>query len=323
VRVLVLVVVAAASLGGFLGGLVAHSREPARRAATKLSPPVSDDTVQPRRRLRDLDSHYLRTYRLGVVGIGGMTPLLLTPLKEVVPPSCPANFVVRQGAGTYQGDVLSYVEKLGMLAPRADKSGPLAKTVVQMLEWRWCALQDLAWGPVGSPPLRILVKHYPRADLPGRCYAVEVHLYTVPDPLFDRAQLDPKETRVRLRGNLITGRKTYQTDGGRPRIIEAALEVQTEVEARGARPDFWALLPDMDLRKKTQDPQASAHFEGYGGGLRHGLAWFDLSYGRGDVRPSGWAYRIHVLPGQDEPRLDKEPLDEPLAARLRDLVRRF
>jgi hypothetical protein len=271
---------------------------------------------------RDPSSYYLRTFRADIVSIEGLTPLLLSPLdREIIHPNCPERMVVRTGRDGHAGDIRPYVAAVGPLGLPTPSEG-LAAEIVSRLEEGWSTVRDLAAGPVGQPHLRVLVKHYPRPKLPGACYTVEVDFYTVPDPLFDASKLDLETPGRTVRGLLFEWRKTWQTEGPAPRVIEAVMEVQGAIEVAVPRSRFWDLAGEPALQA-ARDERAAEHFEGYAGGKRYGLAWFDASCGRGPERPHRYAYRIYFSSGQGRPRLKQETIGGPLAARLRELVQRL
>ncbi|MEE8105615.1 MAG: hypothetical protein V3T86_08795 [Planctomycetota bacterium] len=72
--------------------------------------------------------------------------------------------------------------------------------------------------------MRILTKHYPRPDLPGRCVTLHVTFFSTPDPYFDDGGLTPellkRRAGKRIEGGFVEMRKTLRLDGERPRLIE-------------------------------------------------------------------------------------------------------
>ena len=160
----------AAVFGGISGAVVGH----APAAAKEPEPPPQDP-----------DSYYLTVYRKGAVPVRRMTPLLLSSREhERVPASCPAELVVRPGAG----EAAAFIDALGALELPVQADVLFVKNTARRIADGWETVRAAARDASAPPPLRVLVKHYPRPALPGRCYTIEVSFYATGDPLFDGKQ---------------------------------------------------------------------------------------------------------------------------------------
>ena len=111
-----------------------------------------------------------------------------------------------------------FVEALGPIA--FGSAGGLAGEVTGEIERQWETLRAVAAGDVTTPPLRILVKHYPRPALAGRCVTIHATLYNMLDVYLDRVPLASLRSDGVARvtpGVLLDLRRTYQLEGGAPR----------------------------------------------------------------------------------------------------------
>jgi hypothetical protein len=233
--------------------------------------------------------------------------------------------VIRSGAGSYAGEIRPYLEALGRVPLRAPVEGrPLAREATSAILQLLTRMTSIAAGPVGTPPLRAMVKHYPRPEFDGRCVTIQVVFYTVPDPHFDRtvyaAMIREGGLGQEVRGALLEFRKSYRLDGGTPRLFEAEAEAHAEVQLARRRETYAGMQPDAEIRQIGIDPAASAHFAEVGGGLRIGLLWMDRSMGVGPARPHACAYRISPSPSEGGAALESAPLPESLVEALLALV---
>jgi hypothetical protein len=171
--------------------------------------------------------------------------------------------------------------------------------------------------------LKAFVSHYPRPDLPGRCFAVVAALHDLPDPFLvaDESAFDDflaflydKQETV---GTLFEVRQVWQTAGGEPRLIEATVEVTTRFRVFREREVPARLFGDERAARITCDFLRGQHFDKYGGGTRCGLIWCDRSFGIGRLDPWSSAYR--VWPNES---LDRG-LPTDLVAALQEFVTRF
>ncbi|MEE8106888.1 MAG: hypothetical protein V3T86_15245 [Planctomycetota bacterium] len=262
----------------FAGGVLAHP--------SRAKQPVQDG-----------DSHYLAAIWKNGPEVDRMTPRLLTPkaTEEHAPPR--ENCLAVTSKDGYKSCILPYIRSVGTiaLAPLAAKN-KLARRITQSLDEAWAALTKEANGkPGANRVLRILTKHYPRKDLPGRCFTLHVTFFTVRDPYFDESD-DLAAVLERTRGKPVAGtmfelRKTYRMEDGKRRLIEGGIEVSPNVQARIQRRGF-AEASKNDLARRFVDVFHGAHFQLYGGGTRHGFAWYDLSLGSGPVKEWSTAYTI-------------------------------
>ena len=187
--------------------------------------------------------------------------------------------------------MLPYLEAVGAFAGdsgRGAAAGELARV--------WRRLREQARGGVGEHPVRIFVNHYPRPDLPGRCVTLDVVVHTLPDPYLegDRAWLQSNRTRLQrseeIEGVLFEVRKTFQLEGGAPRLIEAGIEATTRIQHFAPRRrEGW--FSDRRVARIVSDGLDGMHFMIYGGGKRVGMVWCDRSFGQGEPDPWAVAYR--------------------------------
>ena len=292
----------AALFGGISGAVVGHPLGPA--TGSEPSP------VDP-------DSYYLGAYRNGVVPVRRMTPLLLSTREhERVPASCPPELVVRPGAG----QTAAFVEALGALGLPAQTDDLFVKNTTDRIVDGWQTVQAAARGAAETPPLRVIVKHYPRPALPGRCFTIEVGFYDFDDPLFEGKQARRLPDSP---GHLLEWRKTYQTQGGNVRLVEASLEMQQDVAYGPLRWHIGELLRERPELAPLRDEDAGQHLRDMGAGERRGLLWFDLACGLGPTQPYACAYKIVGSWAGDEPNLRTRPLPEATAAALVRAVRKL
>ena len=146
--------------------------------------------------------------------------------------------------------------------------------------------------------LQLVVTHYPRPDLPGRCFALVVAFHDLPDPhiVQDRARYrrflmrDGREPP--MSGVLFEVRQVWQTAGGAPRLIEATVEVTDRLTAAGGRNFGSSMFSNARVSEITCDITRGGHFGQYGRGTRRGLIWCDRSQGIGPPEPWSAAYRV-------------------------------
>ena len=120
-----------------------------------------------------------------------------------------------------------------------------------------------------------------------------------------------------LPGVLFELRKTYQTEGGRVRLVEAQAEVHTRVSLMPHRQSIMDLVDDV-----APDPLYASHFLPYGGGVRNGMIWVDRSNGLGVAQPWSCAYTMERDHMREPPRVRMTALPQPAQAALRALVGR-
>ncbi len=267
----------------------------------------------------EMESYYLS--RLCDSGHDPAKPgmLLLTPRAVPVPPGLQDRLSVRMANDSYERDIRPYLEALG--TPGFEPAGELLPAVAGHLEQAWELLRDLAQGPAGDPPLRVLIQHHPRPALPGRCVTIQTTFYTVPDPALDTSTM-PRSRTDRVRGQILQVRKTYQLDAEPRRLIHASVEAQPEVMVHGPRSNLGSLAGREDVSRLAADEVGEAHFAALGGGARYGLAWFDLSAGLDEPQEWGAAFRIRWPRNAAEPKVETEALAGRAIARLLEFVRR-
>ena len=245
--------------------------------------------------------------------------LLLTPRAVAVPPALQDRLSVRMANDSYEREIRPYLDALG--APEFEATGELLPAVAEQLEQAWELLRDLAQGPAGDPPLRVLIHHHPRPALPGRCVTIQTTFYTVPDPVLDPLQIRGRGTDP-VRGLILQLRKTYQLDAEPRRLIHASVEAQPEVIVHAPRRGLGGLTGREDVVGFAADEAGAAHFAALGGGARYGLAWFDLSAGLDEPREWSAAFRVRWPRRAAEPKVETEPLASRAVARLLEFVRR-
>ena len=257
-------------------------------------------------------SHIVGTYLDGIVETQESRCIVLTPKRSETPTPPNPDLRVVAGDGTY-ASAREWFDALGRL--RLGK-GPGKLSVPVRLETHWNNLLSLSRGPVSTPPLRVLIKHYPRPELPGRCYVVHATAYTAEDPYLDRPQAFDQ-----VRGVIFDLRKTYQLEGGEARLIEAQIEVQVELRYGEGKADFGHLLNREELGPIARDSGWSGHFEKFAGGTRFGMIWLDVSCGMGDA--AGWSrgYRISTKRGERH-SVETEPLTPEQVKTLLEFVGR-
>ena len=284
-----------------------------------IAPLWADERTEP-------TSHYLKKIHKGGPALEGIVPYVLTPrVKEPHPVPRPDCRLVC-GDGTYVKNIKPYLEAMGKMALEAPGEAPLAGSAAKSLSVEWRKLLDIAGKPAGSPLLRVVTKHYARDTLAGRCVTIHVAFVTLRDPFLDDGGLTV-ELMKRVEGKTQEGaivefRKTYQIEGKTRRLIEAGFEVSTGVVAVFGRSGFPDLCRDGRVAPFRGDPNIGGHFHLYGGGVRRGWMWYDLSLGRGKVKPWGAAYRITRSAQEKEPTLRTETLAPELAEKLQTLVGR-
>ena len=302
-----------AALIGAAGGYIGLS-------ALLRSPPEFD-AHQPSDLWRD--SYYLSHLRDRVLAVSDMTPVLVSGrTSETIPPTCPERLVVVTSVKQYADAVLPFMDAVGPPDFGPVPAEGLAPGVVARIEKFWRELRKRAQAPPRDAPVRIIVRHYPRPELPGRCYTVHVFFYDMLDPAFDAREYElVRWGKKPLEGGLIEWRKTYQTQGAAPRLIEAAVEAQPRVMPGMGRPSGIDIF-GKKLGGRLKDPSVK-HFWDLGGGDRYGLAWYDLSNGVGDPEP--WA-RVYHIEWHDLERnmlvTDEEAPAGPIE-RLKEIIKRL
>ena len=268
-------------------------------------------------------SYFLRKIRGPGIEIDTMSPRLISPLvKEFHKPPRPG-CVVLPGKGDYT-NIRPYLDAMGKMEFPAPEDGGLAREVTDALAKSWKDLLATTSKPVGTPLLRILTKHYPRIDLPGRCFTIQVTFFTVRDPYFDD-RMTP-ELLERIKGKVIDGlmfevRKTYQTKNARRHLIEAEVEVSEEVVGYFGRKGFAQLSGLKSVAGFAHDTFFGAHFQPYGGGQRRGLVWFDRSFGLGKADVWTAAFRA-IRSSEAAQEVKTAELPPKVAAALLSLVER-
>ncbi|MCZ6573345.1 MAG: hypothetical protein O7C98_09285 [Planctomycetota bacterium] len=310
-RTAVLLAALIGAAGGYLG------------LSALLRSPPEFDAYQPSDLWRD--SYYLSRLRGRVLAVSDMTPVLVSGrTSETIPPTCPERLVVVTSVKQYADAVLPFMDAVGTPDFGALPADGLAGKVVARIQKFWGVLRERAQAPPRDAPVRIIVRHYPRPELPGRCYTVHVIFYDVLDPVFDAREYQlvrRVESGKPLEGGLIEWRKTYQTQGAAPRLIEAAVEAQPCVLPGMERPSGIDIF-GKKLGGRLKDPSVK-HFWDLGGGDRYGLAWYDLSNGVGDPEP--WARVYHVEWHDPEGNMlvtDEEAPAGPIE-RLKEIIKRL
>ncbi len=269
--------------------------------------------VGPRSESANVGSYYLTHLRTTPLVVTEMTPTILTPLPEYKPEGWPAACHVLSSDRTYASRVAPYLRAVGALrfGRRAALPSVVNAVSAAVADTWGRALARSEGRPGGNDVLRVIVKHYPRHEAPGRCITIQADVYTVPDRYLDwGGVLHVGEVGVRLPGYVVRLRRTVQTEGGAPRLVEASIEVLERFRVGGAVVAYGKALGEPSL---TSDDQRNAHFEDFGATLRRGLLWVDRSYGRGTPRPWSRAYAIRT-------RSEEEPVETQAAALPADWV---
>lgn len=241
-------------------------------------------------------SYYLSNFRPGGLEVSETASILLSPRSvENIPAACPPGLTVLYGKDSYATHIAPWLRAMSLDFPR-EEAEPLAADAAEALTRAAGEMAAIAGGPVGTPPLRILVRHYPRPGLRGRCFTVAITMANVVDPWFDQdifaRQTARAEERPPVRGTLIEIRKTYQDGGGEVRLIEARVQVQQRLRLMPLPLDLPELIGDERVHAVATDSQSSAHYTVMGGGERLGLVWYDLSAGMGPPDPWSAAYSL-------------------------------
>jgi len=324
----VLVVITATALGGAIGVAVALSR-----GGSSGSPSASGGSAaaaaDPSRYESVTKGFYLSRLRNGRIEVDAMTPLLLSPVKSDEPsPRCPPRLVITTEEG-YAPTILPWVEAIGQMPFELNDRPTTLSDVLGTLDGTWRTLRSIAMGPVGVPPLRVFVKHYPATDLPGRCISVVITFYTCADPAVESRYSQPSDlVPGRVRGVLFEIMRTVRLDGPSPRLLAATVESHAQLEilpmteVSEQRLELRQIVDAPEIGRIASNRTAKAHFGHLGGGRRCGLAWFDLSLGDGDPQPWSCAYATERR-GVDAPNTSWEKgLPEPVAEALLALVSR-
>jgi len=304
-----------------------EAREPARepdRAPEVKKAPARARPEPVKAILPTPPGYYLTALRTTGLDIDAMTPTLLSPLsRENVPADCPERMAVVTGDDSHAKTIKPFFDAVGAPGLSGTEATGLKGQAARQLERVWRVLNSLANGPVSTPPLRILYKHYPRPDLPGKCIALHATVYTVIDTYFDQERFkhDPAKPDQELRGVIFELRKTYQLEGEKPRLVEALIESHESIHM-GRRFILRELIGDK-APKPLADHESSAHFIAYSGGLRFGLVWVDRSAGIGQPAPWARAYSIKGGSMAKRPDARMEQLPAVFVRRLIELVGRF
>jgi len=177
--------------------------------------------------------------------------------------------------------------------------------------------------PARQSVLRANVTHYPRSDLPGKCFGIVTAFHDLPDfTIAEDLESFGKYLNALRRGREMPGsifevRQVWQMAGDEPRLIEATVEFSDRFASLARRrfaPGFFA---DKDVQKISADQMRGGHFEHAGGGVRRGIMWCDRSMGVGEPRPWSAAYRVSPK------REFSGALDPELVTALKRFVSRF
>ncbi len=177
--------------------------------------------------------------------------------------------------------------------------------------------------PARQSVLRANVTHYPRNDLPGKCFGVVTAFHDLPD--FTIAEdlesftkhLDGLRSGREMPGSIFEVRQVWQMAGDEPRLIEATVEFSDRFASLAPRRLAPGFFPDKDVQKISADQMRGGHFEHAGGGVRRGIIWCDRSMGLGKPRPWSAAYRVSPK------REFSDALSPELVAALKRFVSRF
>lgn len=330
-----ILVASAAIVGGLAGGHLALSNRassesaaeaPEVAAATGGGLPVQLGSTPPPRTIDLAPSvargFYLGSLRTGGIDVAALTPFVVTPLEsDAVTADCPPGLVLRRDPD-YRATILPHVDAVGSIALGASSEGSLLAQVAEGLDRTWRTISSIARGPVGVPALRVLVKHYPREDLPGRCVAIETTWYTTRDALLEGGEPPAPGP---IRGAHFTLARLYQLQRGGPRMVAARMEAWTGIEAvdacgrAEASDNQWAERAESMVRAVASDPYARAHFGYLGGGRRVGAVWLDRSLGLANEAP--WSACFDVDARGGTARVE-EGLPAPVVQSLVTLVSR-
>jgi len=304
-------------LGGAGGALLAFGMR--KESSAREGPPRPPPEAEVGGRGADLAT-------LRDPGAGLAAQVVVSPREhEEIAADAPEAFEVRCGGGDYAA-IRPWLEGLAPLPGVAEGANRLLVEVAFDLDEQWRALRSIARGPVGIPPVRVFLRRHPRPDLAGRCVSIAVTFTTCADPALDGGDGDGALPR-RVRGILLEAHRTYQLEGGPPRLVAATLEAQTQIELFpdadpvGRRRSLADHLPGDPLGALGRDARAQAPFRRLAGGVRRGLAWFDRSLGLGAPDPWSAAYRI-LGAGEAAEAAVHERLPDDVVAALLALVAR-
>ncbi len=292
-------VLLAAVAGGVAGALVAMGRNGGQEPHEASSPDGDRGAAAAADALVGGRGHFLESIRRGGIAVAGMTSLIVSPREEDrIAPGRPDAIELLTGAGDYSV-IRPWLEALAPLPAAGEADDRLVQEVAADLDTQWRTLLSIARGPLGIPPLRVTVRHYPRAELAGRCFALAISFYTCADPALAEESYSREGFRPRrVRGVLFEIHRTYQIEAGTARLIAANVEAQIQLEilpGEGASRERRCLadhLGEHSVKEIGVDPGAMLHFAHLAGGIRRGFAWFDRSLGRGEASPWSAAYRI-------------------------------
>jgi len=270
-------------------------------------------------------SFYLSRFRPLGLAVDEMLPLLLSPKRaELGIRNCPENLVARCDEDSYARDLKPYLDTLASIPLVPPESGGFdEREAVAEIGKMLDHLRTIAHGPVGTPPMRALVKHYRRFDAPGNVVTIQTFFFTILDPHFDHdafAEVYPSATKgTPIRGSLLELKKTYRIDGGTPRLLEVLAEAHSRI-LFGPRREYAAMQKDEQVRGIGMDSASGAHFGMFGGGDRFGLLWQDHSKGEGPVRSYAIAYRMLQEATQGDQAVTASPISRESEAALLALV---
>ncbi len=263
-------------------------------------------------------SFFLREVRRDSLDVEGMHPYVLSPLStDRLSEFCPSECQLYRADDTYAEIIGPYTEALGAVAlPRE----PKLEQISEILTREWESIRAMAQAPPADPPLRIVTNVYARKGDPGHCVTIRATFNTAPDPLFDREAARAPA----LAGVLYMFWKTYQLAGDEPKLIEAGIEVTTDIKTFGWRRDFATIAKPADLPQSwTRDELAGGHFYGFGGGRRYGIVWLDRGAGTKAASPWSAAYTIEQLQESNKPQVTLAELPASWETRLLHLIERL
>ncbi|MGQ0613529.1 MAG: hypothetical protein ACT4PV_07330 [Planctomycetaceae bacterium] len=289
----------AAVAGGVAGALVAMGRSGGEEKQEEPTPGGAREPAGATEAEIPGRGRFFETIRKGGIAAPGLAFTIVSPREDdQLAPEGPPSLELRSGAGDYSV-IRPWIEALAPLPVAGEADDQLIQEVAADLDTEWRTLLSIARGPLGLPPLRVLVRHYPRAELAGSCFCVSITYHTCADPLL----VEPPESREvtrprRVRGILFDVHRTYQIDAGTARLIAAGVEAQIQLEilpgegsARERRSPADH-LGEGSVKEIGVDPIAMTPFRHLAGGVRRGFVWFDRSLGLGTASPWSAAYRI-------------------------------
>ncbi|MDF1700669.1 MAG: hypothetical protein P1V36_05875, partial [Planctomycetota bacterium] len=180
--------------------------------------------------------------------------------REFKPASCPEACLVEAGGEAAFRSMGELFCRFGALDFGRDRvADGTTNDVSDALRAHWRALRtafEEARG--GGRPVRALLKHYPRPDMPGTVVTIQVTVYTLPDLYLDRfLEQTHRDPEAAIEGVLVRLSKTYRLGGSAPRLIEAWAETAGGFRGGGSRLDYAAALGEPALRA---DDERESHF---------------------------------------------------------------